>query len=298
MDESTKQINVIRNRWGFYQYAPLPSEKELQEFYEKKYYQEGRGSYEITYSEEETAYFKLAASLIYLETIKLSNGAVGKTLLDVGCGEGWIMDKFFQSGVSVAGLDFSRFALEKIHTHLLPFFEQGDIYTLLREKSQQQTLFDFVVCANVLEHVLDPVGLLSIVRNLMHPHSLLVLIVPNDFSALHAHLLKTKRISKEFWLCYPDHLSYFNKDGMEKFLKDSGFSVRAVVADNPIDLNLLNDNSNYIEDRSKGKNTHLFRVRMDNFLASIDEGKLLSLYEVLGSMGVGRDLTYYCHKRP
>lgn len=291
-----KQKKVIKNQWGFYQYDPLPSEKGLQEYYEKKYYQEGRGSYEITYSDEEIAYFKLKASLICRETMKLSHATEGKTLLDVGCGEGWVMDKFFQSGVSVTGFDFSRFALEKIHPHLLPFFEQGNIYTLLREKSQQQTLFDFIVCANVLEHVLDPAGLLSIVKNLMHSHSLLVLIVPNDFSDLHQHLLKTKKISKEFWLCYPDHLSYFNKDSMGKFLKDSGFSVRAIVADNPIDLNLLNDNSNYIEDRSKGKNTHLFRVRMDNFLASIDEGKLLSLYEVLGSMGIGRDLNYYCQR--
>jgi 2-polyprenyl-3-methyl-5-hydroxy-6-metoxy-1,4-benzoquinol methylase len=291
-----KQKKVIKNRWGFYQYDPLPSEKELQEYYEKKYYQEGCGSYEIAYSEEEIAYFKLKASLIYRETVKLSNDAAGKTLLDVGCGEGWIMDKFFQTGVSVTGLDFSRFALEKIHPHLLPFFEQGNIYDALREKAKQQVTFDIIVCANVLEHVLDPGGLLSIIRNLMHSHSLLVLIVPNDFSDLHQHLLKTKKILKEFWLCYPDHLSYFNKDSMLKFLKDSEFSVRTVVADNPIDFNLLNDNSNYVEDRSKGKNTHLFRVRMDNFLASIDEGKLLSLYEILGSMGVGRDLNYYCQK--
>lgn len=291
-----KRIKIRKNKWGFYQYDPLPSEKELQEFYEKKYYQEGRGSYEIAYSEEEIAYFKLKASLIYRGTVKLSHVTEGKTLLDVGCGEGWVMDKFFQSGDSVTGLDSSRFALEKFHPHLLPFFEQGNIYDVLREKSKQQITFDFIVCANVLEHVVDPAGLLSIVRNLMHPHSLLILIVPNDFSDLHQHLLKTKKISKEFWLCYPDHLSYFNKDSMGKFLKDSGFSVRAVVADNPVDLNLLNDNSNYVEDQSKGKNTHFFRVRMDNFLASIDEEKLLSLYEVLGSMGVGRDLNYYCQR--
>jgi 2-polyprenyl-3-methyl-5-hydroxy-6-metoxy-1,4-benzoquinol methylase len=291
-----KQKKVIKNRWGFYQYDPLPSEKELQEYYEKKYYQEGRGSYEITYSDEEITYFKLKASLIYRETVKLSHATAGKTLLDVGCGEGWVMDKFFQSGDSVTGLDFSLFALEKIHPQLLPFFEQGNIYDVLREKTRRQVAFDVIVCANVLEHVADPVGLLSIFRKLMYSHSLLVLVAPNDFSELHQHLLKTKRISRKFWLCYPDHLSYFNKDSMEKFLKDSEFSVRAVVADNPVDLNLLNDNSNYVEDQSKGKKTHFFRVRMDNFLASIDEEKLLSLYEVLGSMGIGRDLTYYCHK--
>lgn len=296
MFESPQKYNLVKNRWGFYQYDPPPSEKELREYYEKKYYQEGCGSYEINYSEEEVAYLKLKASLIYRETMKLSRVKEVKKLLDVGCGEGWIMDKFFQAGVSVAGLDFSRFALEKIHPHLLPHFEQGNIYDELREKAKQQITFDCIVCANVLEHVVDPAELLSILMRLMHSHSLLVLVVPNDFSALHQHLLKTKKISKEFWLCYPDHLSYFNKDSMEKFLEDSGFSIQAVTADNPIDLNLLNDNSNYIEDRSKGNKTHLFRVRMDNFLASVDGDKLLTLYEILGSMGVGRDLNYYCQK--
>lgn len=211
MSDTKKQIKIKKNQWGFYQYDPLPSEKELQEYYEKKYYQEGRGSYEIAYSEEEIAYFKLKASLIFQETIKLSHVMAGKTLLDIGCGEGWVMDKFFKSGLSVSGLDFSRFALEKFHPHLMPFFEQGNVYTLLREKSQRQNNFDFIICANVLEHVVDPVGLLSIIRKLMHHRSLLILIVPNDFSDLHQHLLKTKKISKEFWLCYPDHLSYFNK---------------------------------------------------------------------------------------
>jgi len=81
------------------------------------------------------------------------------------------------------------------------------------------------------------------------------------------------------------------------FLSDMEIVIKSIVADNPIDLNLLNENSNYIVDKNKGKQTHLFRVRTDNFLASISEGKLLSLYEVLGSMGIGRDLNYYCRLR-
>ena len=72
------------------------------------------------------------------------------------------------------------------------------------------------------------------------------------------------------------------------------FELKVVVADNPIDLNLLNDNSNYIENPEKGKVTHLFRVLADNFLAANDPDKLLQIYEILGSMGVGRNLNYYC----
>ncbi len=95
-------------------------------------------------------------------------------------------------------------------------------------------------------------------------------------------------------MAYPDHLSYFNKESMCNLLADLKFDIKCIVADNPIDLNLLNDNSNYINDQSKGKDTHLFRVRSDNFLGGIDKEKLIKLYEVLGSMGVGRDLVYYC----
>jgi hypothetical protein len=128
----------------------------------------------------------------------------------------------------------------------------------------------------------------------MHPKSLLVIVAPNDFSPLHKLLLKQKKIPRKFWLSYPDHLSYFNKESMCNLLGDLGFKIHTVVADNPVDLNLLNDNSNYVVDPNKGRNVHFYRLRVDNFLGSIGPEKLLKLYEVLGSMGVGRDLNYYC----
>ncbi len=297
MTESIKRIKLKKNKWGFYQYEPLPTQKELQEYYERKYYQEGLGSYEIAYSEEEIAYFKLKASLIYRECNKLSDSTAAFKLLDIGCGEGWVLDRFFQSGITVAGIDFSSFALEKYHPHLLPFFQQGNIYDLIRKMPEQEKTYDLIVCANVLEHVVDPVEIISIIKKMMNQNTLLVLVVPNDFSSLHQYLLHKKIIDREFWLCYPDHLSYFNKDSMKLFLSDMEIVIKSIVADNPIDLNLLNENSNYIIDKNKGKQTHLFRVRTDNFLASISEDKLLSLYEVLGSMGIGRDLNYYCRLR-
>lgn len=81
---------------------------------------------------------------------------------------------------------------------------------------------------------------------------------------------------------------------MGNFLSVQGFELKAVVADNPVDLNLLNDNSNYIENPEKGKMTHMFRVLADNFMVADDPDKLLQIYEILGSMGIGRDLNYYC----
>jgi 2-polyprenyl-3-methyl-5-hydroxy-6-metoxy-1,4-benzoquinol methylase len=294
MNEADRKPELLKTRWGFYQYNPLPSDEELRAYYEKKYFQEGRGSYEIAYTDEEIRYFRLKATLINLMARQLVGKTEGKKLIDIGCGEGWVMDEFHRSGCSVFGLDFSRHGMEKFHPHLLPFLEQGNLYDLLKRKVERAETYDYLLCANVIEHVKDPLRLLQEIKGLMHSGSLLMIIAPNDFSPLHKHLLEEKKISRQFWLCYPDHLSYFNKDSMSNLLTDFDFNIRSIVADNPIDLNLLNENSNYVEDTSKGKSTHFYRVRSDNFLGSIDISKLLEIYKIFGSMGIGRDLTYYC----
>ncbi len=81
---------------------------------------------------------------------------------------------------------------------------------------------------------------------------------------------------------------------MQSFVEDLGFTLRAVVADPPIDFNLFSDDTNYVKDKSKGKELHFVRIHTDNFLARIDREKLLQTREILGEMGIGRGLTYYC----
>lgn len=297
MPEDKQQPQLVKTKWGFYQYEPKPSESELQEFYAKKYFQEGQGGYEVSYDAEELEWIRLCAWLIYQETRKSMSKSKG-TLLDVGCGEGWLLNEFYQHGWVVEGIDFGKYAIEKYHPHLLDFFEQGNIYKLMEEKIQSSKVADVIFLGHVIEHVVDPVNLLKNVKRMMHKDSVLVMVAPNDFSLLHKYLFEKGYITKKFWLRFPDHLSYFNKESMSNVLQDLGFRIDTIVAGNPIDLNLMNDNANYIQDPSKGKNIHKFRIRTDNFLASIDRDKLLQMYEILGSMGVGRNLVYYCSIAP
>ncbi len=293
-DKKGYQPELIKTKYGFYQYSPLPSIEELREYYANKYYQQGLGSYSVSYTDEEIQYFKLKAWLIYTKVSQIIDLNKKRNFIDIGCGEGWVLNEFNQKGHSVKGIDFSKYGIEKFHSHLLPYFKEGDIYELLEQKMDKGTKFDILLLANVIEHVTDPFNLIKRIKKLMTDESILIIIAPNDFSQLHEYLLSRGFITKEFWLSYPDHLSYFNKENMTNLLLDLSLKLKAVVSDNPIDLNLLNENSNYIENASKGKKTHYFRVRSDNFLASIDPYKLLHLYEILGSMGVGRDLNYYC----
>jgi len=283
---------IFKTKWGFYQYRPLPTNKELKVYYETKYYQEGRGSYEIEYSDDELKWIKQRNFMLYQKAIQLlQNGT--KTFLDIGCGEGWLMAEFHSNGHQITGIDFSDAGVKKYHSNLLKFFKKADIYTSVNKIIKAKKSFDIISLCNVIEHIKYPIKLLKMIKSIMHSKSLLIIVAPNDFSLLHQYLLDSDIISDQWWLGYPDHLSYFNKESMCDLLVDLGYEVKNIVADNPIDLNLLNDNSNYVKDRSKGKKTHLFRVRMDNFLGKIDRDKLALIYEILGSMGVGRNLSYY-----
>jgi len=288
-----KQPDLVKTEYGFWQYHPLPTQEELSVYYGQRYFQEAKGSYAVDYLPEEIEYFRLKARLILHQIKRLKPHGVGQ-LLDIGCGEGWLMEAFAQAGCKVRGIDYSRYAIDKWHPHLIDYLRQGDIYSLLKQDLQEGNTYDVVVLANVIEHVIDPVGLLDSIKPLLAPGGILLIVAPNDFSSLHDKLLKEGVIPEPFWLGFPDHLSYFNKDSMCQLLSKRGFTLLSVVADNPVDLNLLNQNSNYIVDRSKGKAIHLFRVRADNFLGSLSEDKLLDIYTAYGEMGVGRDLNYYC----
>lgn len=292
MPGNTPQL--ILTKYGYWTYEPKPSPDQLAEHYAKKYYQEGRGSYAVSYSDEEVRYFRLRASLVFRQFSRLYKSHPNASLLDVGCGEGWIMDKFQREGFEVRGIDFSSFAIEKFHPHLRAFFQEGNIYEMLNRYFSSGQKYDVVILANVIEHVIDPVELLACLKKLLKSEGMLLIVAPNDFSVLQQELLSKKCVDSPYWLAYPEHLSYFNKESMTRLIEDQGYSLNAVVAENPIDLNLLNNHSNYIQDKSKGKAVHMLRVRTDNFLASIDEDKLLDVYNVYGRMGVGRDLNYFC----
>jgi 2-polyprenyl-3-methyl-5-hydroxy-6-metoxy-1,4-benzoquinol methylase len=293
----TENLELFKTKYGFYQYRPLPSVEELSEYYGEKYYQEGKGSYEVNYTDEEIQYMKNKVDILFLQTKRLTSFHKYSTYLDLGCGEGWALDRFHQAGFRVRGVDYSGYALRKFHPHLAECFQKGDAYGVVEDNLKRKETYDVISLLNVVEHVLDPVDLLEKTRSLLSAEGVLIIVAPNDFSPLQEYLLEKGHIDKSFWLHYPDHISYFNKDNMTCLLTCLGFSIEAVLASNPIDLNLLNDNGNYIKDPAKGKNTYFHIVRTDNFLASLNSEKWLDLYKAYADLGLGRNLAYFAIKK-
>ncbi|MDH5359083.1 MAG: class I SAM-dependent methyltransferase [Gammaproteobacteria bacterium] len=286
---------VIKNSYGYYELAHKPSQAELDDYYRNKYYQDSRGSYEHSYSDEELLYSsnKLQQKKLILDELFQGDDMASRSMLDIGCGEGWTLEFFSSLNWQVKGVDFSPHGLHTHNKHLLKFIETGDIYLKLQEFIDSSQRYDLVVLDNVLEHVLEPARLLHMISMLITKAGVLLIEVPNDFSKVQELLQEQNCINRPFWVAVPDHISYFNKNALQLLAESQGWKMSKCLADHPIDMNLFNPDSNYVMDGSKGKNCHRSRVAIENLLHDISPAKTNHFYEAMADLGIGRQIIMF-----
>lgn len=91
---------------------------------------------------------------------KVKEGIKGKRVLDVGCGGGILSEEFAKAGADVTGIDLSPVALDAAKEHaketgLEIDYKVSSVSQLRTPNPELQTLYDIVICAEVLEHVDD-----------------------------------------------------------------------------------------------------------------------------------------------
>lgn len=287
--------NVEKSELQFWSIRNMPSVEQIEEYYSQEYYQSPHGSYETEYNDSELAYILARVKLkFYIVSNLLKNKMNSKSLLDIGCGEGFLLSYFAKQGYSILGLDFSLHGVEKHNNSVKKSVIQGDIYKSLNDLIVEKTTFDVVHLGNVLEHVIDPIKLLSDLKSILKPHGLLIATVPNDFSLLQESLVENNFVTKQYWISPPDHLHYFNSNGLRLVSKSVGFCVKKIISDFPIEWFLTNPESNYIESPSKGKSAHKSRIFIENFIsANIDIQLQVDFWESLATLGFGRSITAF-----
>jgi 2-polyprenyl-3-methyl-5-hydroxy-6-metoxy-1,4-benzoquinol methylase len=281
---------------GIVQASPLPSSAELSEYYASSYYQESdgkRSSYDVSYTDDELSHKKMESRLTLmaaLANLKNKDGGV-VNLLDLGCGEGFLLSEAFEKGINITGVDFSSFGVKKWNPAVEAYCQFGDIYEYLERARTEENFFDIIVLKNVLEHVIDPANLCHLMAGILKDGGVIVATFPNDYSPLQSLALKRGYINREFWFAPPDHLHYFNAETIYPFAKENNLEVVDIYSSFPIDFFLFHPGSNYVSDPSKGKSAHTARLSLDLMMAQKGEDKLLNMYRSMAQCGVGRDIT-------
>jgi 2-polyprenyl-3-methyl-5-hydroxy-6-metoxy-1,4-benzoquinol methylase len=286
-------VGLVTHPDGWRTIEPKPSAEELKAFYSSQYFQQSHGLYTQAYSETEIAHRDLLARLL-LRALAEGRGrsAAGSRLLEIGCGEGWLLAAARREGYDVEGLDFSDDGLKRFHPDLLDHVKIGDAFENLDRLIAAGAKVDACVMEHVLEHVRDPEPLLARLPHLLKPGGVVAITVPNDFSAVQMAARTAGHVDREFWVVPPQHLSYFNADNLPCFLRRMGFEVRLAYASFPIDLFLLHPGSNYIADPTAGKPAHRARMAIDLVIAERGLDAYLNLARALLTCGLGRSLTF------
>lgn len=296
---------VIRNfireygESGVVSVKPMPTREELEAFYADVYFQQTpSATFHTQYTEEELHQRRLRAELV-LYALTQAGAACGEkgSFLEVGCGEGFLLQAAQDDGYMVKGVDFSDAGLRSFHPHLLEKVEIGDAYRILERLLASEERFRVCAMMNVLEHVIDAEALLRGVSQIIARDGIAVVTVPNDFSPIQRKLMDKEFIDHEFWFQPPQHLHYFNVDTIEKFADHCGFEVVDTFADFPIDFFLFHPGSNYVRDAEQGKAAHRARIMLDLLLAERGLEPYYRFCQAVSACGAGRNVTVLLRPR-
>ena len=295
---SSSTNRIIEDKFRLPRLSPLPTEKDLIEYYEN-YWSENRPvTYADIYSEEEKMLMLNHARLAHvtatnhLQSLNLQREEM--LMLDIGCGEGWQMKIAADYGWTVKGLDYKDTGMRKHNPALLPASSFGDVEKAVEEEIRAGKCYNIITLINVFEHSMHPHVLMDNVKKLLcKKESVAILRVPNDESSFQLHLLQDGIIDKKAWLTH-DHLNYLNSFTGPKYFETQGFQTLEKISTFPIDWFLPNRNSNYLKDARTGKGAHAAHLFIENHISREHgvEG-LQVMGRALAEIGMGRNIYFF-----
>lgn len=134
-------------------------------------------------------------------------------LLDIGAGSGILVEQAIKMGFKAEGIEPSEWFYTKAKEHKVP------VHLGMFPHSDLKGPYDIVTLIDVLEHVPEPLKLLSEIPKVLASNGIVVVIVP-DVGSLPAKMLGWK-----WWNFKPGHIGYFNKKTLELIFNNAGFKL-------------------------------------------------------------------------
>ena len=155
--------------------------------------------------------------------------------------------------------------------------------------------FDVINLTNMLEHVPDPIAILTLARDLLGFGGVLCVGVPNDFSPLQT-AARAATGANDWWVAPPHHLNYFDFSSLSGLLARLGLNVVERTTSFPMEAFLMMG-ENYTADPALGRDCHNRRKRFDfAFEAAGLRETRRAFYRALANAGLGREAVVFAVK--
>lgn len=179
----------------------------MMKVYSDASYFEGETGY-ANYFEQEHA---LRATFRRLMATLKNRSLTGGSLLEIGCGYGYLLDEaraFFSSRV---GTDFSSKAVQSARTRA------DHVYLGGIDQIPGGQSFDCIIATHVIEHVYRPKSFIEQLSLHLRPGGRIVIATPHMGSIW-------RRFMGRRWPSFkiPEHILYFDKESLSSMLTDAG----------------------------------------------------------------------------
>jgi 2-polyprenyl-3-methyl-5-hydroxy-6-metoxy-1,4-benzoquinol methylase len=200
---------------GLVSTLPLPQPEIIEAHYAKKFRQ---GNYKLARVFAERLKEGPYSDFTRVLTARLAAGETtlrGKEVLDIGCFTGEFLELLDAQGAEVYGLELQKEAVQIASGKFPGRIFQADVFS--DDFPAQQ--FDIVTALGLIEHVTQPMKLLSRAHALLRPQGIILLQTPNSGSAF-------ARILGKYWPPYApvEHINLFSRTSLETALQKSGFT--------------------------------------------------------------------------
>ncbi|MDH5857519.1 methyltransferase domain-containing protein [Lampropedia aestuarii] len=152
----------------------------------------------------------------------------GARVLDVGCGSGALGQYLsVQKQCVVDGVTFNEAEAALARAH----YRHVEVANL--EQTALSSLFganryDFIVCADILEHLREPQKMLRDMQSLLTEQGQLLISIPNStYAGLVAELMQGEFLYRQEGLLDATHVRHFTRKSLLRMLQDCGWQVES-----------------------------------------------------------------------
>jgi 2-polyprenyl-3-methyl-5-hydroxy-6-metoxy-1,4-benzoquinol methylase len=151
----------------------------------------------------------------------------GRTLLDVGAADGLLSRRFTEHGWRVTGLECDPVAAQAASR----WCERVVVANLDREIPKLENLYDVIVCGDVLEHLANPLRVLTDLTRFLAPDGVVALSVPNvAHFVVRLSLLIGRFDYFDRGILDSTHLRFFTERSVRALVADAGLDLERITA--------------------------------------------------------------------
>lgn len=194
---------------------PFPNKSTIIEHYKKRF---KKGNYMLLqkFADKYLSIYETYVKILESELAKNRKTFKKSSILDIGCFTGDFLILLKKRGADVLGLELQEEAIKIGKKRLGNRIVRGDI---MSKKTFPKKKFTVISMLGLVEHVTNPVELISRSYSLLEPNGILLIQTPNSNSFL-------AKTFKKFWPPYSpiEHIHLFSDKSIKKTLLEVGFT--------------------------------------------------------------------------